>query len=167
MSIGRLLIALPVVLSAACLDAFAPRTGPIIARDLDAGANPGDGGNPGDGAAACAGDSDPTTMISFQADLAQGVFSDYGCINCHSSGGEGLSRSGLNLTSYANLRLGGSRSVDKIVVPFNPCESILALKIGPDFAVFGGSRMPKDRSPLSSTEIMLVRDWIAEGASDN
>ena len=54
----------------------------------------------------------------------------------------------------------------KIVVPGDPCRSIILHKLSatPPF----GARMPLDGPAyLSTEELLLVHDWIAEGAEDN
>ena len=52
------------------------------------------------------------------------------------------------------------------VNPGNPDQSYLYLKIIGDASITG-SQMPLGRSPLSSEEMELIRDWITEGALDN
>jgi len=54
----------------------------------------------------------------------------------------------------------------KIVVPGQPCASILYLKV--DEAPPFGARMPLDGPPFwTEDEIQRLHDWIAEGAGDN
>ena len=55
-----------------------------------------------------------------------------------------------------------------LIEPFNPEDSYLYRKLlPPEQASYFPDRMPKNRPPLSDEEIMLIRDWIAEGALDN
>jgi hypothetical protein len=120
----------------------------------------------GDVSATCNTDSDPTAPVSYSADLVSGVFVRAKCLSCHSGGGEGSQQSGFNMASYATLRSGGRHSGTNIVIDFTPCSSILVQKIDTDPPF--GRRMPYNGPPyLSTTDIQLVRDWIAEGASDN
>jgi len=120
----------------------------------------------GDAPAGCDADSDPSTPVSFSTDLVSGVFVRGKCRTCHTGGGQGVEQSGFKIDSYAQLRAGGQHSGTTIVVDGHPCSSILVLKIdaNPPF----GRRMPYNGPPyLSTGDIQLVRDWIAEGAHDN
>jgi hypothetical protein len=92
-----------------------------------------------------------------------------GC-SCHLTGamgpGPGILASGLSLDSLSSLRAGGRTSGASIVVPAEPCGSVLYQKVA-DAPPFG-SRMPFNGPPfLSREEIRLLHDWIAEGALDN
>jgi len=120
----------------------------------------------GDAPAGCNADSDPSRAVSFSTDLVSGVFVRGKCLTCHTGGGQGVQQSGFNIGSYAQLRSGGQHSGTNIVVEGQPCSSIIVLKIdtSPPF----GRRMPYNGPPyLSTGDIQLVRDWIAEGAHDN
>lgn len=120
----------------------------------------------GDAAQGCNADSDPNRAVSFSTDLVSGVFVRGKCLTCHTGGGQGVQQSGFNIGSYAQLRAGGQHSGTMIVVDGEPCSSIIVLKIdtSPPF----GRRMPYNGPPyLSTADIQLVRDWIAEGAHDN
>lgn len=136
-------------LLAGCLDAIAPDVGPPAMAA-------------GDGAT-CDTDSDPRTAVTFAAQIAP-ILAD-ACRRCHNPDGEGFQNSGLDLSTYDSLRAGGTRSVGTIVVPGEPCASVLFQKIGeaPPF----GSRMPRGDAPLPAAEQLLIHDWIAEGALDN
>jgi hypothetical protein len=115
-------------------------------------------------------DSNPQARVSFARDI-QPVISPRmtGC-DCHLPNASGPSTgtqvSGLDLSSLSSLRTGGRDSGSQIVVPLQPCASILYQKIenAPPF----GSRMPLGGPPfLSVEEIQLIHDWIAEGANDD
>lgn len=115
-------------------------------------------------------DSDPDTDVHFRDDVLDGLFrrADLHCDRCHTPGGAtpiGLAVGGLDLSGYATLRAGGVVSGGEIVVPGQPCESLLVQKLadGPPF----GGRMPLDGPAVSDLDQQLVRDWIAEGAHDN
>lgn len=116
-------------------------------------------------------DSDPTYDVSFSEDvfpIFERMSPEPGC-GCHMSSSRrpvGIELSGLDLTSYASLRRGGTTSLEEIVVPGDPCASILTQKLSsaPPF----GARMPSNGPPyLSPSERALIADWIAEGAHDN
>lgn len=116
-------------------------------------------------------DSDPAYDVSFSQDvlpLLERSAPEPGC-GCHLSSARrpiGIELSGLDLTSYASLMRGGNQSREDIVVPGDPCASVLVQKLSsaPPF----GARMPSSGPPyLSPAEHALIADWIAEGANDN
>lgn len=119
-------------------------------------------------------DSDPSVDVSFSRDIAAGLLHrgidtpGAGC-RCHLPAEPspiGFELAGLDLSSYGGLRRGGVNSGATIVVPGQPCDSGIVLKLseGPPF----GSRMPQDGPPyLTDEEIQIVKDWIAEGALDD
>lgn len=121
-------------------------------------------------------DSDPSTDVRYSRDIFndlfhRGVAGDTpgaGC-RCHQPSEPspiGFELTGLDLSTYGGLRAGGANTGSTIVVPGQPCDSGLVLKLseGPPF----GSRMPLDGPPyLTEEEIQLVKDWIAEGAIDD
>lgn len=51
------------------------------------------------------------------------------------------------------------------VLPNSPDISVLYLKVIGDPAT--GPQMPLGRSPLSSAETEIIREWIQNGAEDN
>jgi mono/diheme cytochrome c family protein len=136
---------LPCLLATSCLQALAPDVGPLTPVQ------------------SCNDDLDPMQAVSFAADISP-IFRR-ACDECHTPGGTGLERSGLDLSTYTSLRAGGMRSVGTIVVDGQPCASVLWQKVStaPPF----GARMPKDDPPLPQAEIDQIHDWIAEGALDN
>ncbi len=116
-------------------------------------------------------DSDPSVDVSFGQDilpLLRGETPEVGC-SCHMPDEPdpiGFQVSGLDLSSFASLRAGGAVSGADIVVPEQPCASILWQKTGssPPF----GARMPFDGPPfLTDSARRLLADWIAEGAQDD
>lgn len=116
-------------------------------------------------------DSDPNHSVSFKDDvlpLFQRPGSQGGC-TCHQPSNKstpGIDATGLSLESYASLRRGGTASHDTIVVPGDPCDSLIVQKVGN--APPTGSRMPPGGPPfLTPDEMTLLSDWIAEGAHDN
>jgi hypothetical protein len=116
-------------------------------------------------------DSDPAYDVSFTMDvfpLLERMPPEIGC-GCHMPDSRrpiGIEIGGLDLSSYASLMRGGQQSGDTIVVPGDPCSSVLVQKLSsaPPF----GSRMPSNGPPyLSPIERERIADWIAEGAHDN
>ncbi|MDX2088855.1 MAG: c-type cytochrome domain-containing protein [Kofleriaceae bacterium] len=135
--------------SAGCIESLAPDVGPLaqpVCVDVD---------------------SDPEVDVSLSRDLVGGVFARR-CAVCHTPGGAtpiGIAVGGLELTSYATLLRGGAQAGPEIVVPGEPCASVLVLKVS-DAPPFG-ARMPLEGPALSLVDRLLVADWIVEGARDN
>jgi hypothetical protein len=116
-------------------------------------------------------DSDPGADVSFAHDIRPIMDRPRGMAGCgcHTPTNglpSGIEQSGLDLGSIYALRQGGRTSGTAIVVAGDPCSSVLVQKLEstPPF----GSRMPLDGPPyLEDAEVLLIRDWIAEGALDN
>jgi hypothetical protein len=116
-------------------------------------------------------DSDPSHNVSFHNDILA-IFKRppgmAGC-SCHlptSTNSSGLRNTGLDLSSYKTLRRGGNQSGGNVVIPHDPCNSLIVQKVSstPPF----GARMPVDGPPyLTPVERTLLNDWIVEGALDN
>lgn len=92
----------------------------------------------------------PTNPVSFK-DNVRPIFSAR-CIACH--GGT----SGLSLDTYENIMKGGVNGA--VVIPGDVYKSRLA------YYVYSGY-MPFRSTPLTSTEIQTILDWIALGAPNN
>jgi hypothetical protein len=143
--------ALLLFLLAGCVDELAPDVGPPTR-------------------AACVDDdSDPAAPVRYRDVEAIFAGATGHCLRCHSEDGDtplGLEVGGLDLSEYDYLRAGGVISGDRIVVPGEPCQSVLVEKLGagPPF----GARMPLDGPPfLSDDDRRTIADWIAEGADEN
>lgn len=151
------LLVLVLALGACELD-YVPDVGPLHAEVSD----PVDAGLNVPGVGKC-GDSDPTVAISFSTQIRPLTQrSPGGCMSCHGAS----QTSGFTLGSYEGLRRGGINTGTRIIVPGNPCDSLIVQKLGlaPPF----GARMPYNGPPyFSAAELQLVRDWIAEGARNN
>lgn len=116
-------------------------------------------------------DSDPARNVSFTDDLLplfQRSGTQGGC-SCHQPSNRatpGIDQSGLSLENYRTLLQGGTNSHDTIVVPGDPCASLIVQKVGSAPPV--GQRMPPGGPPfMTPDEIALLSDWIYEGAHDN
>lgn len=92
----------------------------------------------------------PTSSVSFNDDV-QPIFVAR-CVACH--GGT----SGLSLDTYENVMKGGINGA--VVFPGDVYNSRLA------YYVYSGY-MPFRNTPLTSTEIQTILDWIALGAPNN
>ena len=124
-------------------------------------------------------DQNSEVEVSFSRDLLGGLFRretsqppmwdpPNTCIKCHDpSNGAlfGAEYGGFDISSYRAMMQGGVNSGTDIVIPEQPCESLLYLKLSA--AVPFGSRMPMFGPNLTEEDMALLADWIAEGANDN
>jgi len=85
------------------------------------------------------------------------------CGTCHAPGGDGLEKSGLDLTSYAGVMKG--TKFGPMVIPRDPESSNLMRLL--DWRVAPAIRMPHGKKKLSVCDRDSVRAWIREGAKDN
>ena len=114
-------------------------------------------------------DTDEAMVVSFRGEIRPLIARSRSGCSCHlpsSTGpGPGTRLGGLDLSSLSSLRAGGFNSAASIVVPAQPCDSVLYQKLyeAPPF----GSRMPLGGPYWSDEELALLHDWIAEGAADN
>lgn len=92
----------------------------------------------------------PSTSVSFKNDV-QPIFATR-CVVCH--GGT----NGLSLDIYDNVMKGGVNGA--VIVPGDVYNSRLA------YYVYSGY-MPFRNTPLTSTQIQTILDWIALGAPNN
>jgi len=83
------------------------------------------------------------------------------CEGCH----QPAKRSGEYVMFPFAALLKGGESGDAAIVPGKPDQSNLVKQITPSKK--GKVEMPKDKDPLKSDDIDLIRRWIAEGASDD
>ena len=83
---------------------------------------------------------------------------DNNCTSCHINGGNYYG--GLDLSSYASLMEGGNSG--NTIVPYDHINSILYQRIILDES--DNLSMPQNGSPLSQSNIDLIRQWIIEGA---
>lgn len=92
----------------------------------------------------------PSASVSFKNDV-QPIFTAR-CVACH--GGT----SGLSLDTYENVMKGGVYGAD--IYPGDVYNSRLAHFVSSGY-------MPYSNTPLTSTEVKTILDWIAEGAPNN
>jgi len=84
------------------------------------------------------------------------------CVSCHTTGGEGTDKSGLNLTSYDALMAGTSQG-GNLIVPGSPTASSFMVMVTRKDHL----RMPFGAPPLSDDEVRVIRTWIEQGAKNN
>ena len=113
-------------------------------------------------------DSDPTTSVSYNDDIAAGIWHPI-CSKGHDPTADdpiGVQIGGLDLMSHASLLAGGVNSGTNIVIAGQPCDSVLIKKLSASPP--SGSRMPFDGPPfLAPEQVQRIADWIAEGAQNN
>ena len=95
------------------------------------------------------------TVISYIDDI-QPIF-NANCSGCHVGGNQG----GLSLDSYSSLIQGGNSG--DVVVFGDPDGSRLIQRLEGTVT----PQMPLGQTPLPSSQIQLIRDWIENGAEDN
>lgn len=85
------------------------------------------------------------------------------CVECHQPGGQGYEANGLDLTSYEGV-MEGTRN-GPVIVPREYVSSTLGAAI--DWRVNPQIRMPYHGKKLSKCELLMIRQWIQQGAHDN
>ena len=85
------------------------------------------------------------------------------CVGCHQAGGEGLEKSGLDLSSYAGVMKGTKHG--PMVIPGDAQSSNLMWLL--DWRASPELRMPHGRKKLSTCDRNDIRSWINEGAKNN
>ena len=148
-----LAIALGTLMLGACISEIEPDVGPVRAGICKSE------------------DSNPQHSVSYRNDilpLFERPLGMAGC-SCHLPSSRrtvGIDATGLDVSTYTAIMRGGTSSQDTVVIPGDPCMSLVVQKVSN--APPSGNRMPSDGPPyLSPKEIALLSDWIAEGALDN
>jgi Planctomycete cytochrome C len=104
-----------------------------------------------------------TAEVSFKNDV-QPILHDY-CVSCHSPGGRGYNKSGLDLTSYENLMKG--TKFGPVVIPGNSETSTFTkLLTGTN----RGLKMPAGLNASGTLDrqyILIMRKWVQQGARNN
>lgn len=85
------------------------------------------------------------------------------CTICHQPGGDGLEKSGLDMTSYAGLMKGTKHG--PMIVAGDPVTSNLMVLL--DGKADKSLQMPHGKKKLTSCDRDLIRKWIKQGAMDN
>jgi hypothetical protein len=128
--------------AAACVDSLEPEVGPLTAGNCESE------------------DSDPETDVDPKVILDK---LQMGC-TCHNPAGSGVSidSTAFSVGTFSSIKRGGNNSRDKIVVAGDPCSSYLFQKLSD--APPTGARMPPSGPYWSRSDMLLLHDWIAEGA---
>jgi hypothetical protein len=85
------------------------------------------------------------------------------CSGCHEAKGEGLEKSGLDLSTYEGVMKG--TKFGRMVIPGDAASSNLMMLI--DWRVSPQIRMPHNKKQLSKCDRDAIRAWINEGAKNN
>ena len=110
-------------------------------------------------AATMVGCSDPVVGYSAQVEPVL----EKRCMECHQPGGKGYEQSGLDMSSHAAL-MRGTR-FGSIIEPGEPLNSVLNQLV--EGRADPSIKMPHGRASLPDGEIALLREWVAQGASNN
>ncbi len=100
-------------------------------------------------------------QVSFKEDILPLL--KWRCAGCHEGSGEGIQKSGLDLSSYAGLMKG--TKFGRMVIPGDADSSNLMRLL--DWNVSPEIRMPHGKKQLSSCDRNSIRTWIRQGAKDN
>ena len=101
-------------------------------------------------------------IISFEKDV-QPILT-HNCLPCHPNSGGMSLKPGEAHSNLVNV-VSSSYSPKIRVVPFQADSSVICLKL---HGMEGyGYQMPLNGIPLEDEEIILIEDWIAQGALDN
>ena len=101
------------------------------------------------------------TTVSFSQDILP-IF-QIRCGTCHSPGGEGFEKSGLDLRSYQGL-MKGTQFGPVVVVGDDQTSNLIVLLDG---RADKSLQMPHNGRKLTTCDRDLIRTWIREGAQDN
>ncbi len=85
------------------------------------------------------------------------------CTVCHQPGGDGLEKSGLDMTSYEGLMKGTKHG--PMITPGDPVTSNLVVLL--DGKADKSLQMPHGKKKLSTCDRDLIRKWIKQGAKNN
>jgi hypothetical protein len=103
------------------------------------------------------------SIVSFKDDV-QPILHDY-CISCHSPGGKGIIKSGLDMTTYENLMKG--TVFGPVVIPGDTEASTFTKMLT---GTEKGLKMPSglnETGTLSPQYITLLKNWVKQGAKNN
>ena len=85
------------------------------------------------------------------------------CYSCHTPGGQGSKKSGLDLSTYDGIMTGTKSG--KMVIPGDPESSNLVWLL--DWRGAPETHMPLGKKKLSTCDRDTIRAWIREGAKNN
>ena len=105
---------------------------------------------------------DQEPQVSFSQDVQPILQTN--CGECHSTGGAGLEKSGLDMSSYDGL-MKGTR-FGPVIQPSDSVSSTLVLLV--EGKADPSIKMPHgEGKSLSDSEIATIKSWIDQGAKNN
>lgn len=100
--------------------------------------------------------------VSYKKDVTP-IIHDY-CLSCHTPGGKGFEKSGLDMSSYQTLMKG--THFGSVIKPGDSFTSVLIQVI--EGRVHSSIRMPYGMSGgLAKENISVLKNWVDQGAKDN
>lgn len=100
--------------------------------------------------------------VSFKADIRP-LLDDY-CMSCHTPGGKGFEKSGLDMRTYQSLMAG--TKFGKVIKPGNSFDSTLIMLV--EGRANPAINMPYGiKGSLSKDKIAILKKWVDQGAKNN
>jgi mono/diheme cytochrome c family protein len=109
--------------------------------------------------------SDEACAASAKTSFAEDVLPIFRgrCFGCHSPGGEGVDKSGLDLTTYEGV-MKGTKHGPMVIARDAQSSNLMWLL---DHRGKPETRMPHGGKKLSTCDRDAIRSWIREGAQNN
>jgi len=85
------------------------------------------------------------------------------CHACHLPGGDGQTKSGLDMSSYNNLMKG--TKFGPIIKPGDSLSSVLIMLV--EGRADPSIRMPHDGKRMEGKDIQTLKSWVEQGAKNN
>lgn len=99
--------------------------------------------------------------VSYKADV-QPILKQY-CLECHTEGGKGTEKSGLDMTSYESLMKG--TKFGSIIKPGDSLSSVMIMLV--EGRADPSIKMPHGKESIPKEKIDLLKKWVAQGAKNN
>jgi hypothetical protein len=105
--------------------------------------------------------------VSFAKDIRPIFSANCAAANCHAGSDAWMDLNFADEKVYEKLVNRSSKEVSglKLILPFKPDSSYLLQKL--KGTQIKGARMPYKREPLSAREMLLIEEWIKQGAVKN
>ncbi len=114
--------------------------------------------------AGCSAEAPPSKPVSFQKSILPIVKS--ACAECHTApDGEGFQKSGLAVGSYEEIMKG--TKLGPVVIPGQSLNSSLNRLVEGRSGVDQSIQMPHGKVKLPDEQLMLLRQWVDQGAKNN
>ena len=113
------------------------------------------------GLGGCAQEEPAVEVVSYQTDVLP-ILND-NCMECHVEGGKGLKASGLSMESYDGLMKG--TEYGPIIKPGDSLSSTMIMLV--EGRGDPSIRMPHGKKSITKEDILVIREWIDQGAKNN